>query len=300
MPLESAQRDGDAISCPYHGYKYQKDGRCSHIPTGGIRPKSARLRSYPIVERGPVVWIWMGEEANADPALLPKPSEMGFGEDPSGWRFDTSQTFNLKARPALLVDNLFDLSHIAFIHSKTLALPKEELLIEPRLEQINGHLRVSRGASGVNAPGSFWASWFPELTRPIYRELITELHNPGLINAAQWLFEVLPDGSKGAPIAAINFVHVITPETAHSAHYLGLISRNFRLADDESSSILVSIQDKARREDVVALDAIEHNLDQYASSRREISTKADEGALKIRQHLRQMIRATRRSNRCGC
>ena len=164
-------------------------------------------------------------------------------------------------------------------------------MIEPRLETIDGRLRVTRAASGPNPPNSFWTFVWPEVDRPVVRELITELHNPSLINAAQWLFEREPDGGKGAPIGYINFVHVVTPETAHSTHYIGLISRNFRQNDDAFSEALVRVQDTVRLEDVDILEAIERDVDRFGNSRREISTKADEGAIKIRGLLRQMIKA---------
>ena len=291
MPLDTAFREGDTISCPYHGYRYEKDGRCSQIPTGGVPPKSARLRRYPVVEHGPFVWIWMGAEENADPALLPRPAEMGLNDGATGWRHDISQTFPLQARATLLVDNLFDLSHIAFSHAKSLPIPKHELMIEPRLETVDGRLRVTRAASGPNAPDSFWKFIWPHVDGPVVRELITEMHNPGLINAAQWLFEMEPDGSKGAPLGYADFVHVLTPETAHSTHYIGIISRNFRQDDDAFSAMLVQNQDLVRSEDVFVLEAIERDVDRFGNSRREISTKADEGAIRIRNLLRQMIKA---------
>jgi phthalate 4,5-dioxygenase oxygenase subunit len=51
------------LRCPYHGWKYDVTGQCVELPsepgTSGFRA-AVRLRSYPLVERGGVLWTYMG------------------------------------------------------------------------------------------------------------------------------------------------------------------------------------------------------------------------------------------------
>jgi len=51
------------IRCPYHGWKYDVTGQCVELPSepeaNGFRRK-IKLRSYPLVERGGVLWTYMG------------------------------------------------------------------------------------------------------------------------------------------------------------------------------------------------------------------------------------------------
>ena len=51
------------LRCPYHGWKYDVTGQCVEIPSeperSGFRAM-IRLRSYPLVERGGVLWTYMG------------------------------------------------------------------------------------------------------------------------------------------------------------------------------------------------------------------------------------------------
>ena len=57
-PLSKGWLEGDTIVCGYHGFRYGPTGRCVRVPTQSSVPAKALVRSYPILERGPLVWIW--------------------------------------------------------------------------------------------------------------------------------------------------------------------------------------------------------------------------------------------------
>jgi phenylpropionate dioxygenase-like ring-hydroxylating dioxygenase large terminal subunit len=62
---------GDAIQCRYHGLRFGTTGECVHMRNGEKAPARARLRTYPIVDRFELLWIWMGEPELADPETIP-------------------------------------------------------------------------------------------------------------------------------------------------------------------------------------------------------------------------------------
>jgi vanillate O-demethylase monooxygenase subunit len=68
--LSKGRREGDSVRCMYHGIRYDATGRCTQIPGQDMIPPKLRVRSYPIVERNHLVWIWMGDPAKADPAEI--------------------------------------------------------------------------------------------------------------------------------------------------------------------------------------------------------------------------------------
>ena len=72
---------------------------------------SARVRSYPVVERYRFVWVWPGDPALADPTLVP---DMHWNDDPE-WEGD-GKTMLAKCDYRLLVDNLMDLTHEIDVH----------------------------------------------------------------------------------------------------------------------------------------------------------------------------------------
>ena len=73
----SIERDpkGDAcIQCPFHGFLYNMDGKCTHIPGIDHIPKAARLKTWPVAESLGMIWMWYGPEP-----LFPPPSLEGCG-----------------------------------------------------------------------------------------------------------------------------------------------------------------------------------------------------------------------------
>ena len=62
------------LRCPYHGWKYDVTGACTDLPSEreetGAKTR-VRLKAYPCVERGDIVWTYMGppDQQPALPAL---------------------------------------------------------------------------------------------------------------------------------------------------------------------------------------------------------------------------------------
>ena len=58
------------LRCPYHGWKYDVTGQCVDMPSepehSGFA-KKVKLKSYPLVERGGVLWTYMGPPETQPP-----------------------------------------------------------------------------------------------------------------------------------------------------------------------------------------------------------------------------------------
>ena len=107
---------GRSIQCGYHGLRFGADGKCSHNPHGDGRiPIAAAVKSYPVVERWSLLWIWLGDSERADPNLIPSYPFL-----------DTAQFYIGKAQMEIAAnyvlesDNILDLSHIEYLHPGTL------------------------------------------------------------------------------------------------------------------------------------------------------------------------------------
>jgi len=113
-PLSHGRCEGANLRCMYHGLLFAPDGRCIEIPGQELIPERARVKTYPVVERHSAVWLWMGDPAKADPALIP--DFVGY-EDPA---FAMEPGRIDYAAPAKLIhDNLLDLSHVAYVHANS-------------------------------------------------------------------------------------------------------------------------------------------------------------------------------------
>jgi len=107
---------GRSIQCGYHGLRFGADGKCKHNPHGDGRiPASAAVKSYPVVERWSLLWIWFGAPDRADPALIPSYPFL----DTEHWYVAKAQ-MEIAANYVLESDNILDLSHIEYLHPGSL------------------------------------------------------------------------------------------------------------------------------------------------------------------------------------
>lgn len=113
-PLTAGRLVGDTLVCGYHGLEYDCSGACTKVP-GQIVPRGTRVTAYPCVERDRFVYVWMGDPRRADPAKIISFASMA---DPA-WSI-TKVRLGVQANYLLIVDNLLDLSHVAFVHDSTI------------------------------------------------------------------------------------------------------------------------------------------------------------------------------------
>jgi len=59
------------IRCSYHGWKYDIHGRCVELPSVPHIAEQVRIKAYPCIERGDIVWAYMGSaDKRPDPPAL--------------------------------------------------------------------------------------------------------------------------------------------------------------------------------------------------------------------------------------
>ena len=100
------------LRCAYHGWKYDVDGNCVDIPS---EPPESRFKekikhkAYPTVERGGVVWAYMGP---AD--RQPEPPELEWATLPPGRVFVSKRIQETNYMQAM--EGGIDSSHVSFAH----------------------------------------------------------------------------------------------------------------------------------------------------------------------------------------
>lgn len=217
--LHKGRLHGASIACPYHGLRFGPDGQCSHNPHGPA-PKSVRLRAYPLHEQHGMIWIWMGDPANADPALLPAIPDR---EDADlDW---VSGYLHVEGNYQLVIDNLLDLTHVEFMHPFLAGETSgnEQRVLGKFFEE--GEQVVSRYHHDGVPKTPFVATLWPEA--PSQLSMITEMRWNAPANLVQqnWF------DSFGTPEAEIKtvripFCHLLTPETGTTTHYFWAAGRN--------------------------------------------------------------------------
>ena len=139
-PLSLGRLEGDDLRCMYHGLKFSPDGRCIEIPGQKQIPQSACVRRYAVHQGGSWVWVWMGDEKDADSRAVPTSIAL---DDP-GYRLKAGQ-LDYDAHYLLIDDNLLDLSHLSFAHEKTLGMDMPQWAdLRPRMTTLDRGLRFQR------------------------------------------------------------------------------------------------------------------------------------------------------------
>jgi len=98
------------LRCPYHGWKFDVNGQCVDLPSEPDMAASIKLKSYPVIERGDVVWIYMGP-----PELQPAPPELEWVMVSSEKRFVSKRVQECNYLQA--IEGGIDSSHVSFLHS---------------------------------------------------------------------------------------------------------------------------------------------------------------------------------------
>jgi len=100
------------LRCPYHGWKYDVTGQCVDMPNEPEQSafaKKVKLRSYPLVERGGVLWTYMGPPASQPP--LP---EYEFAMVPPAQTYTSKRWQECNWLQAM--EGGIDSSHVSFLH----------------------------------------------------------------------------------------------------------------------------------------------------------------------------------------
>ena len=73
VSLWFGRNEDSGLRCSYHGWKYDVSGQCVEIPSEPDNPKLCqrmKLKSYPLVERGGVLWTYMGPHETQPPHYI--------------------------------------------------------------------------------------------------------------------------------------------------------------------------------------------------------------------------------------
>jgi hypothetical protein len=139
---------GDCIQCPFHGWEYGVDGRCTRIPAQSKVPAFARQTAYPAIERHGALFFFNGRRP-----LFPLPFFLD--EDPA--TFVAGRPFGYVGHCPwhMIGANAFDCQHLSPVHGR-------ELVAEPLVDSPHPFARRIRYRTRVTG-----ASLADRLIRPL-------------------------------------------------------------------------------------------------------------------------------------
>lgn len=100
------------VECPYHGWTYDREGSCTHMPST-VQNKGIKVKYMPCCERDGMIWVWPG---------LGTPPEIPHEYcTPRGYHMHAEIVLEVPVEHGLLLENLLDLAHAPFTHTSTFA-----------------------------------------------------------------------------------------------------------------------------------------------------------------------------------
>jgi phenylpropionate dioxygenase-like ring-hydroxylating dioxygenase large terminal subunit len=288
-PLRLGQVIPTGVQCGYHGLVFDGSGRCVMIPGQDTIPDNVRVRSYPVVEQDQMIWIWMGEAEVADANLIPR---FPYHDDAKNWPHKR-KLLQVKAHYMLIVDNLMDFTHLAYVHQKNFGGDPEGHVVAP-IQVVDRTLRGVRFTRWIN-------------DRPPPPTILNAVPFKGNIDRWQDVEFIAPaaivqksgsvdagTGGRDADCSQGGFqarlFHGITPETENSSLYFWSIGNGHRTDDPSATETLFQEIAGAFEEDRVILEAEQASLSESGEGGL-INVKSDRTRLIARHVVDLMLQA---------
>lgn len=114
VSLWFGRNEEGGLRCPYHGWKYDVTGRCVEVPSESAEfAASVKITSYPCVERGGVIWTYMGP-----PEHQPAPPDFEWSAVPASQRYVNKRWQENNYMQAM--EGGIDGAHVSWLHSGAL------------------------------------------------------------------------------------------------------------------------------------------------------------------------------------
>lgn len=278
FPLSSGKRDGDKVICGYHGMTFGPDGRCVEVPSQSATSRELDNRSFPIIERPPFVWIWMGDPAKAESTTIPEHPWLAASDYAAFCGYMHCRTNYVR-----LHENVLDLTHFPYVHSP--ALGDRDYIEAPAKVRRDG-LSVSILRTLKRAPVNPLFGGIIGITGHMCdRTSDSRFETPGF-HIAHSIVKDLDGGIDGRNEFNQKIIHCFTPESEHSTHYFFANARDFRISDLDLTNRMENIARSTFAEDEEALEKVEQTwVDEEGGEYEERSVRGDVAGL----HMRRII-----------
>jgi phenylpropionate dioxygenase-like ring-hydroxylating dioxygenase large terminal subunit len=114
--LSLGRVDGATLECAYHGWTYDVDGQCVHIPAHADQapPARAGVRTYAATVEYDLVWVSLGQPSTPKPSVaFPEWGDATFRKILCG-------PYTIDASGPRVVENFLDVGHFPFVHEGVL------------------------------------------------------------------------------------------------------------------------------------------------------------------------------------
>lgn len=282
-PLSRGKVCGDHLQCAYHGLEFGSDGACKRNPWGdhGI-PNAAKVRSYPVIERDMLLWVWMGDPERARPEeVLDLTAHLNIPQHPVVYG-----AYTLSANYELVTDNLLDLSHGIYLHGGSLTNgPGQTGSLEVELKHQGTVITaLHRRHNEIPSP-HFRKSW--GLSERVDHHSDMVWHAPS--NLVHDVGVTVP-GRPASEGIYLHVAHLLTPVSEKQTKYHWIASRNFDIENESVSKALYeAIHHAFTEEDEPMIAAVQERMGTIdLLSLKPVVLRGDAAGIRARRVLQKL------------
>jgi vanillate O-demethylase monooxygenase subunit len=284
-PLSFGTCVPEGIQCGYHGLVIAGDGACVRIPGQTRIPADARVRAYPLVEKNQFLWVSMGDAAKADPAQI---LDFPYHDDTAHWPNKHARQ-GIEGNYMLMVDNLMDLTHLGYLHAKTVGgNPAQHVDAEMKTVRTPTGIKFTRWMRNSPPPPSYVraAGFKGRVDRLQSFEFVAPCH------VLQWTGATDAGSGLEPDDFAFKFrlFHGLTPETETSCHYFWSAANGYRQNEPEATERLYQEIAPTFLEDQEMVEAQQARLTEFGENGLT-DIASDSNRMQIRRHVDRLIAA---------
>jgi 3-ketosteroid 9alpha-monooxygenase subunit A len=108
----NSQVVGNTIQCPFHAWRFDGTGACTHVPYSPKVPPKARIRSWSVKEINGAIMVWYHDRGDAPSFEVPHVAGVGAKE----WRHLGFRTIHVRSHIQEMNENVYDVAHFVYIH----------------------------------------------------------------------------------------------------------------------------------------------------------------------------------------
>lgn len=151
--LSDGQITDGKIECLYHGWQFGADGECLHIlqlEANAKIPTAACVKSFKVVQRQGIIWMWAEEVENASEEDIPIIPELDKPEITC-----INYLRDLPYDQTYFIENVIDAAHVHISHDGVISKKEYARPLETEIEENN----ISGILSKVKGAGKSATSW---------------------------------------------------------------------------------------------------------------------------------------------
>jgi len=255
LPLSMGKLVGDALQCHYHGLRYDRTG----------------------------------DPAQANPDTIP---DYHWFDDPA-WGAK-GEYLHVKSNWQLIVDNLLDLTHLAFVHGTTIGNSALVDQANVKVTRTQDSVTVTRWIIDAPPPPTFVKAG--KFSGNVDRWQIINFAPPAYLRldvGATPTGTGAPQGKRVGGIGMRN-LNAITPETESTSHYFWGQAHNFDVGNPRTTEMIMEQIRTAFHEDVAVFEAQQRNL-QMIPNPPQADINADTGVIQARRILDRLYAEEQKS-----